>query len=60
MVMVQEPLSAEYQDMPRSAVGTGLADFLLPVEQMGSPLLDYVRHAGLGRAPIAWRLKARR
>jgi two-component system, chemotaxis family, CheB/CheR fusion protein len=48
MVMVQEPLSAEYQDMPRSAVGTGLADFVLPVEQMGAALLDYVRHAGLG------------
>jgi len=47
MVMVQEPSSAEYEDMPRSAVGTGLADFVLPVEQMGAALLDYVRHAGL-------------
>jgi two-component system CheB/CheR fusion protein len=47
MVMVQDPYSAEYADMPRNAAATGLADFVLPVEQMGQALLTYVRTAGL-------------
>jgi two-component system CheB/CheR fusion protein len=47
MVMVQDPRSAEYDDMPQNAVATGLADFVLPVEQMGPTLLNYARNAGL-------------
>jgi two-component system CheB/CheR fusion protein len=44
MAMVQEPRSAEYDAMPRSAVASGLADFVLPVEEMPAVLIKYVRH----------------
>ncbi len=47
MVMVQDPYSAEFADMPRNAAATGLADFVLPVEQMGQTLLSFVRTAKL-------------
>jgi two-component system CheB/CheR fusion protein len=42
MAMVQNPETTEYQSMPRSAIATGLADFVLPVEQMPAALLEYV------------------
>jgi len=44
MTMVQEPNTAEYPRMPQSAVATGLADYVLPVEQMPEPLIQYLQH----------------
>jgi two-component system CheB/CheR fusion protein len=44
MAMVQDPATAECQQMPQSAVATGLADYVLPVEQMPQALVGYVRH----------------
>ena len=44
LAMVQEPKSAEYDAMPRSAVASGLADFVLPVEEMPAALINYTRH----------------
>jgi two-component system CheB/CheR fusion protein len=37
MAMVQDPATAAYDRMPQSAVATGLADYVLPVEQMPEP-----------------------
>ena len=45
MAMVQDPATAEYQRMPQSAIATGLADYVLPVEQMPEALIKYVQHA---------------
>jgi two-component system CheB/CheR fusion protein len=45
MAMVQEPATAAYPRMPQSAIATGLADYVLPVEQMPEALLKYVQHA---------------
>lgn len=45
MVMVQEEGSAKYDGMPRSAVATGLADYVLPAEKMPDALMKYARHA---------------
>lgn len=45
MVMVQDPVTAKYDGMPKSAIATGLADFILPPEKMPQQLLAYVRHA---------------
>ena len=54
MAMVQEPRSAEYDAMPRSAVASGLADFVLPVEEMPAALIKYVRNfVPMGPAGIA-------
>ena len=45
MVMVQTPGSAKYTGMPGSAVQTGLADFILPPEEMAAQLLAYVKRS---------------
>ena len=37
-------LGAEYDGMMRNAVGTGLVDFVLPVENIAGRLIDYFRH----------------
>lgn len=45
MAMVQDEDSAKYNGMPRNAIATGLADFVLPPEKMPAQLLKYVSHA---------------
>ena len=44
MAMVQDPKTAAYPRMPESAIATGLADYVLPVEQMPEALVKYVQH----------------
>jgi len=44
MAMVQDPTTAEYDQMPRSAIDTGLADYVLPPEDMPEALLRYTGH----------------
>jgi two-component system CheB/CheR fusion protein len=38
---------AEYDGMMRSAVATGLVDFVLPAEELPAKLVDYFRHLGI-------------
>jgi two-component system CheB/CheR fusion protein len=45
LAMVQDPATAEYERMPQSAVATGLADYVLPAEQLPDALVKYVQHA---------------
>jgi two-component system CheB/CheR fusion protein len=45
MAMVQDEESAQYEGMPRSAIATGLADYVLPVDKIPEQLLKYVKHA---------------
>jgi two-component system CheB/CheR fusion protein len=45
MVMVQVPESAEYDGMPRSAIGTGLVDYKLLPGKMPAQLIAYVAQA---------------
>ena len=44
MVMVQSPESTEYDGMPRSAIATGLVDYVLPPKEMPAQLLAYASH----------------
>ncbi|MCB1768575.1 MAG: PAS domain-containing protein [Candidatus Competibacteraceae bacterium] len=44
MVMVQSEESAKFDGMPRAAISTGLADFILPPEEMPASLLSFIRH----------------
>lgn len=44
MAMVQSPESAGYDGMPRSAVATGLADYVSPPKDMPKQLIGYVQH----------------
>ena len=49
MTMVQDPQTAQHDGMPRSAIASGSADYVLPAEQMADALLAYVRHAASRR-----------
>jgi two-component system, chemotaxis family, CheB/CheR fusion protein len=44
MGMVQDPESANYDGMPRNAISTGLADYILPAEKMPEQLIAYAQH----------------
>ena len=44
VVLVQEPGSAQYDGMPRSAMATGLVTHVLPIAKMPRVLLSYARH----------------
>ncbi|MDJ0782346.1 MAG: chemotaxis protein CheB [Desulfosarcinaceae bacterium] len=44
MVMVQDETTAKFDGMPRSAISTGLADFILPPNEMPRQLLAFVEH----------------
>ena len=44
MVMVQDEESAKFDGMPRAAISTGLADFVLPPDQMPVQLLSFAKH----------------
>jgi two-component system, chemotaxis family, CheB/CheR fusion protein len=41
MVMVQDPATAEYDQMPKAAIAAGTVDYVLPPERMPEALLKY-------------------
>jgi two-component system CheB/CheR fusion protein len=45
LTIAQDPEEAQYGGMPRAAVGTGMVDWVLPVEQMADRVLTYFRLA---------------
>lgn len=50
LVMVQEPGSAQYDGMPRSAMATRLVDFVKRPEEMAPTLLQYASYPAQSRA----------
>jgi len=44
MAMVQDPESAKFDGMPKSALATGLADFVAPPQELPAKLLEYAKH----------------
>ena len=54
MVMAQDFDTTQYDGMPRSAVATGMVDYVLPPAEMPERLINYVNHAfGKDRAEAA-------
>ena len=51
MAMAQNPESCEYDGMPRSAIATGLVDYVLPPAGMPARLIGYAANAS-GRRPL--------
>ncbi|AOU98126.1 hypothetical protein BI364_09295 [Acidihalobacter yilgarnensis] len=45
MAIAQSPETAQFDGMPRSAIDTGLIDYVLPVAEMPAVLIDYLQHA---------------
>jgi len=43
IILIQDPQEAEYSSMPRSAIGTGVADFVLPVRDLATRLIELIR-----------------
>ena len=50
MTMAQEPSTTEYDGMPRSAIATGLVDYVMPPDKMPGQLITYAAHA-YGKKP---------
>jgi two-component system, chemotaxis family, CheB/CheR fusion protein len=44
VVFVQDPASAKYDSMPRSAIDAGLADVIATVEEMPLKIVSYLKH----------------
>jgi two-component system CheB/CheR fusion protein len=42
IILVQDPEEAEHASMPRSAIATGLADFVLPVRDLATQLAELI------------------
>jgi two-component system CheB/CheR fusion protein len=43
IILVQDPDEAEHSSMPRSAIATGIADFVLPVRDLAKRLAELIR-----------------
>jgi two-component system CheB/CheR fusion protein len=43
IILVQDPNEAEYASMPRSAIATGVADFVMAVRDLAKRLVDLIR-----------------
>lgn len=43
VVLVQEPASAKFDSMPRSAIDAGLADLVAPVEELPAKMISYLK-----------------
>ena len=52
MVMVQDDETAKFDGMPKSAIATGLADFILAPAEMPQKLLSFVKHPYAAKADI--------
>jgi len=55
LAVAQDPETAQYDGMPKSAIMTGLVDYILPVEQIPSALIGYLKHSiaiGRGGDPL--------
>jgi two-component system CheB/CheR fusion protein len=50
IILVQDPAEAEYASMPRAAIATGVADFVLPARELADRLKDLIRLKG--SAPV--------
>ncbi|MBT9505101.1 chemotaxis protein CheB [Rhodoferax sp.] len=48
IVLVQEPVSAQFDGMPNSAIAAAIANYVLPVEEMPAVIAGYVRHPYVG------------
>jgi two-component system, chemotaxis family, CheB/CheR fusion protein len=56
MVMVQDEATAKFDGMPRAAISTGVADFILPPARMPAQLLAYIDHPYVSKKEKASRL----
>jgi two-component system CheB/CheR fusion protein len=51
VVLVQDPATAKFDGMPRSAIDAGLADIVAPVDDLPGKILAYLKRTPLLHAP---------
>ena len=51
VAFAQDPHEAQYMDMPRNAIATGLVDYVLPVAAIPAKILSYKQHRGTIQIP---------
>ena len=51
VVLVQDPATAKFDGMPRSAVDSGLADIVAPVDELPGKILAYLKRTPLAHTP---------
>lgn len=52
VTMVQDPSEADYNSMPRSAIDTGMVDFILPVNELAQKVMDQRKILGELKLPL--------
>ncbi len=50
LVLVQEPTSAKFDSMPRSAIDAGLADFVAPADELAGKIVNFLQRTPLPAA----------
>ncbi len=51
LTLVQEPATARFDSMPRSAIDAGLADLVAPARELPGKIIDNLRHARILTRP---------
>jgi two-component system CheB/CheR fusion protein len=51
VVLVQDPVTAKFDGMPRSAIDSGLADIVAPVDDLPERIIAYLRRTPLVHSP---------
>ncbi|MBK1646320.1 chemotaxis protein CheR [Thiocapsa imhoffii] len=51
LLLVQEPESAKFDGMPRSAIATGLVDAILPPDELGPRIVEHIHQVPRHRTP---------
>ena len=51
LAQVDDDFGPEHPDMPQSAIATGLVDFAVPANEMGSKLVEFARNMGTIDSP---------
>ena len=51
VVLVQDPATAKFDGMPRSAIDSGLADIVAPVDELPAKILAYLKRTPLVHTP---------
>lgn len=52
MAMVQDPDTAQYDSMPKTAIATNLVDYVLAPEEMPIKLIQYLNHPAISEEPV--------
>ena len=52
IIAVQDPREAEYNDMPRNSLATGLVDYVLPVREIPARIIAYRDNRGTVEIPV--------